>query len=264
MKKLLYLFLFFQSFSIFGQDSVSVEINILVIDKLQGIPIVNETIKIESVNFNYFQDFTLKSDSLGQIHFKKNFKSQLSSFPILLSGTNYYADFITIDSIGNTSLKLDFKKEFIAMKMCWDSFLPSTMYFNKNELTTIDSSFSVDYLLTSFKRLIEEYPEPIAVRKLKITASCSYDERFRVSKKRLKKVAEIALEAGFKKEDLILINKRKKSLFHCDYCDGCHYFFLKGTGTTISLKNFKNLTETTEIDRQTTLRRSVHLKWVGK
>jgi hypothetical protein len=206
----------------------------------------------------------LKSDSLGKITFTKNFKLGLSSFSIVLSTSNYVEDFISIDTISSTTNKLDFKKEFIAMKMCWDSFLPSTMYFNKNELTTIDSSFSVDYLLTYFKRLIEEYPEPIAVRKLKITASCSYDERFRVSKKRLKKVAEIALEAGFKKEDLILINKRKKSLFHCDYCDGCHYFFLKGTGTTISLKNFKNLTETTEIDRQTTLRRSVHLKWVGK
>ena len=261
MKKLLYLFLFFQSFSSFGQDSISVEINLSVVDKLQGIPIKNQAFTIKS---DYFQTFVLESDSLGKIRFTKNFKLGLSSFSIVLTTANYFEDFISIDSISSAKKKLDFKKEFIAMKMCWDSFLPSTMFFNKNELTTIDSSFSIDYLLTYFKQLIEEYPDLIAVRKLKITASCSYDERFRISNNRLKKIAEIALEAGFKKEDLILINKRKKNLFHCDYCDGCHYFFLKGKDTTISRKDFRELTDRTEIDRQTTLRRSVHLEWVRK
>lgn len=261
MKNILYLFLFFQSFLSFGQDSISVEINLSVVDKLQGIPIKNQTFTIKS---DYFQSFMLKSDSLGKIRFTKNFKLGLSSFSIVLSTSNYFEDFISIDSISSAKKKLDFKKEFIAMKMCWDSFLPSTIYYNKNELTTVDSSFSMDNLLNHFKVLMESYPEQNEIRKLKITASCSYDERFRVSKKRLKKVAEIALEAGFKKEDLILINKRKMSLFHCDYCDGCHYFFLKGKGTTISRKAFRKLTYRTEIDRQTTLRRSVHLEWVGK
>lgn len=261
MKKLFYLFLLFHPFSSFAQDSISVEFKITVIDKLQEIPISNQAFTLKS---NCFHPFVLNSDSLGKITFTKNLKLGLSSFSIVLTTSNYFEDFISIDTISSTTNKLDFKKEFIAMKMCWDSFLPSTLFFNKNELTTIDSSFSTNYLLTYFKRLKEEYPQLIEKRKLKITASCSYDERFRVSKKRLKKVAEIALEAGFNKEDLILINKRKKNLFHCDYCDGCHYFFLKGKGTTISHKAFRRLTESTEIKRQTKLRRSVHLEWVGK
>lgn len=150
--------------------------------------------------------------------------------------------------------------ELTHRKICWDSFLPSPVYFEEGSAKLSDS---IERQITLFLRSLKAENAFTDTLKIELKGAVAYDERNRLARERLTYIYQLLIEAGFKPEHLDLNCIGKRPLFICRYCDGCHYSFLKGKGDWLSRKTFRKLQTDLERKQHLAERRVVMLAWKG-
>lgn len=144
--------------------------------------------------------------------------------------------------------------ELLPQKICWDSFLESYIYFERNTTKVVDSSGYYTWLSGS-SMLLQETDKT-----LQITGYCRYDESKRMAKRRAEQVKTELIVNGWSEDRITVVVAGKSDLFICQYCDGCHYEHLKGTGITIDRKMLNNAGS--EQDTLESMHSCVRLEWI--
>lgn len=245
--------------SAYPQDSVEVHLTGQVLDTVQNLPQSNIGITIQD---HVGHIYKTHSDSLGNytiVIIQPKGKLALNLYPSTRN-SGYFQE--NIDTTANTNLTIQQDVRLLPQKICWDSFLPSPITFDRNKATLPDDTLS--RLVTELRYVETNLTAVFETNKLKISAFRSYDENKKASSKRLQFIYALALENGIKKENIILEDAGKNDLFLCHYCDGCHYSFLKGNGKMLSKREFQEINDLQEKQEYNELRRTVLLEWVRK
>lgn len=240
----------------FSQDSVRVQLSLQLIERFSLDFADNERLEIRSGRTNALLT-QLRSDENGQMQCSFSLPTDSAWFYLVPGNSlrvwdeNLIFEGITSDTIFNLCFDL------YPRKMCWDSFLVPYIYFVPNSTVITDTTDFPQWVKGSEE--VHSYGT-IYKNKIKVISYCGYRESERLAKKRLEIVVTELVANGWPKEDILEEITGKSDLFICEYCDGCHYHYLKGKGITI---NRKILGEEigTEKQRLESLRSCVTLEW---
>lgn len=240
----------------FSQDSVHVDLNLQLIEKISLDFAKDEIIEIRSGKTDMLIQ-TVVSDEEGQIESSFSLPNDSAWFYLVpKSFIRIWDENLTFEGIkSDTAINLRF--ELYPGKVCWDSFLVPYIYFVPNTTKLVDTSDFPDWVKASQE--ISAYGTTHAYQ-LKIKSYCGYNESKRLAKKRLDMISIDLLANGWPIDNLTFEVCSKKELFICQYCDGCHYHYLKGRGTTINRKILRSQTEEERL-RLENLRSCVTLEW---
>ncbi len=240
---ILVLIVFFAIDSIHSQETdavLKVKLNLTISEPMHA-NIANR--KIEIRDFDPISVIeSVETDSNGYVTVDFQLEKGKGGFQIVvLRAKGYHAGveaevvYISSDTVLNICIDL------IPTRMCWDSFLVPYIYFEPNSTNFTDTldfpRWVSSEIVKDFQYLFEQD------YKIKISSYCGYKESKSLAKKRLDLIANEMLANGWLLENLIFEVKGKDDLFICEYCDGCHFAYLKGKGFTISRKYLKDKPE---------------------
>lgn len=247
------------SLQAFCQTSIEVTLKGSVSDSIRTIPLPHTLISVYNEN-ELIQ--TVTTDLEGKYQLNLNVKSSKNKLSIEIKSEFYSTYNQVLDSNLFTNCQFNNEIKLTPIKICNDSFLPTPIYFEENAIV-LDKKDEMK-LLTELFHMNEQLQFMFAKKSLELVAYCDYNEKPQIAEKRMLYIYNMALEAGFKQEDLRMKVYAKRELFVCDYCDGCHYFFLKGQGTTLSKSVFSKLATPEEQEAHLAKRRTVLFNWEDK
>lgn len=249
----------FTSLQAFCQTSIEVTLKGKVSDSIRTIPLPHTLISVYNEK-ELIQ--TVSTDLEGNYLLNLNVISGKNKLSIEIKSEFYSTYNQFLDSNLLTKGQFNYEIKLLPIKICNDSFLPTPIYFDENAIV-LDKKDEMR-LLTEFFHMNEQLQFMFAKKSLELVAYCDYNEKPQIAEKRMLYIYNMALEAGFKQEDLRMKVYAKRELFVCDYCDGCHYFFLKGQGTTLSKSVYSELATPEEQDAHLAKRRTVLFNWEDK
>ncbi|MCC6702458.1 MAG: hypothetical protein IT221_13095 [Fluviicola sp.] len=249
----------FTSLQAFCQASIEVTLKGKVSDSIRTIPLPHTLISVYNEN-KLVQ--TVTTDLEGNYLLNLNVLSGKNKLSIEIKSEFYSTYNQVLDSNLFTNGQFNYEIKLVPIKICNDSFLPTSIYFDENAIV-LDKKDEMR-LLTELFHMNEQLQFMFAKKSLELVAYCDYNEKPQIAEKRMLYIYNMALEAGFKQEDLRMKVYAKRELFVCDYCDGCHYFFLKGQGTTLSKSVYTELATPEEQDAHLAKRRTVLFNWEDK
>jgi hypothetical protein len=252
---LAFLFTFF-FLSGFSQDSISIRIHGTVRDSTRSLALPNSGLRVYNDNQMLHK---LSTNNSGAFDIQIRIPKGRNHVTLLALTTNYLETQIDLDS--NLQSSIDIKADLILtpQRVCWDSFLPEAVYFEENAIEL--SKDQELLLLKEFFRMNEQMQSVFYIKRLEIMAYCDYTEKYNIAEKRMLYIYNLAVEAGLNKNYLRVKIYGKKDLFICDYCDGCHFFYLKGQGTSFTKKLYSALETEEEQEAHRAKRRTVQFNW---
>lgn len=258
MKQLILFVIFLFAFNCEGQEESHVVLKGSLFDTLQGIPVSNLPLE---VIINSKNKTKISSDSIGNYQLEADLPRGNNIIYFNSASRNYNVGYsiefvVQNDTIVETILPLQ------PSRLCWDSFLNDPLYFSKNQFDLPKDS--LQEMIKIIKGVSSEYQELFENRLIKISVYCSYDERRTIAKKRAKWIEGVILNSGLNKHDFKIAIEAKRPLFICDYCDGCHYFYLKGKGHTLTEQQYNTLIDDKSKSIHLAQRRVITFKWEEK
>ncbi len=244
---------------LYCQDSVTVVVKGKVMDTVQNIPVAEVGI-ISMANLE--KTYQSISDSLGRysilyrLPIGENFITIQPLNDRRGSFGNYFEFQVSSDSIIQKDIQLT------PVRMCYDSFLPSTLLFEKNQTKPSQDSLRDTQTLLQYAASLSQYI--FEKRVIEISVYCSYGEKRSIAKQRAEEMKRMAIEAGITIENLRMNIFGKEEMFICQYCDGCHYEFLHGQGYTLSKDQFDEITDPNKKEEHLAQRRAVMFKWAER
>jgi hypothetical protein len=241
----------------FSQDSINVLIHGTVSDSTRSMALPNSILKL----YNQEQLYkTILTNNAGAFDITFRVPAGKNKLKLTVTTTNYQETTFELDSNEHHSFVLPVKLFLTPQRICWDSFLPEAVYFEEN--ATELSKDQELLLLKEFFRMNEQMQSIFRTKRLEVMAYCDYTEKYSIAEKRMLYIYNLAVEAGLNKNFLRVKIYGKKDLFICDYCDGCHYFYLKGQGSSYTKKAFSELEMEEEQPAHLAKRRTVQFNWI--
>lgn len=257
--KLLTLFSLSFSFTTFSQSSIEVSLKGNVSDSIRSIPLPYTPVSIYNGNTLIHVSET---DTEGSFNIQLKVPSGKNKLSIVIQPKYYSSYTVALDSNLQNTVNWEKTIRLEPQKICSDSFLPTPIYFAEN--TTVLDKKDEMRLLTELFHINEQLQFMFAKKSLELVAYCDYNEKPKIAEKRMLYIYNMALEAGFKQVDLRMKVLAKRELYVCDYCDGCHYFYLKGQGISLSQNQYQKLETPEEQEIHLAKRRTVQFNWVDK
>ena len=242
-----------------GQETISLEIHGIVIDDSLLIPVAYPEIEIATKTG---QTFNVKGDSLGIYELKENVEAGQQKFILTATAENQITTKLTWDTVITRDANFEQPVRMKPASICWDSFLPTPIIFDKDksELKKVHLNKLLYWIREAPKSLDDVFEK----KSVEIIAYSSFNESEQVAKKRGEYIYNLFLENGLHRDDITLEIKGTESFFYCEYCDGCHYYFLKGKGVELSKELIDKETDNEITEEYQQMRRIVELKWTNK
>lgn len=252
------IFLFLLAWSAEGQKNAHVIFKGTLIDSVQGIPVTNLPL---DVIINSKNKTKISSDSIGNYQLEADLPRGNNIIYFNSASRNYNVDcaiefVVQNDTIVETILPIK------PSRLCWDSFLNDPLYFSKNQIEL--PMDSLQEMIKILKGNSTEYQDLFENRLINISVYCSYDEKRSIAKKRAKWIESVIINSGLNQNNYKIVVEAKEPLFICDYCDGCHYFYLKGKGHYLSEEQYNSLIDDKSKAYYLAQRRVITFKWEEK
>lgn len=247
------------SLSSFAQDSITVTFQGKSLEFQKQEPIVNT--RIETNIFINKTSLTkdIITDDKGEFVFRLRVPKKPSSVSLdmnaLKSGySNHYL--YTFSCKGNdTTIQLNMQLN--RERVCKDTWLPETIYFDENISAGTQESFSG---LVNFISFYEENKTMLKGKKIHVSAYNSFSEKSKIAKDRANYVHAFLLEYGLKEDDFVIEVMGKKELVHYYYTSGCHTEKEFEEKIDLSKSSYKKAS-TEQKKEINTLRQSIRFNW---
>lgn len=243
----------------FGQDSVNFTISGTVYARNLDTPVKSPKVKLlinyDKTYFNIGQtDGTYKIS--GRLP-----KKQLTKLVFRLEAGQHYSEEHIVEIKAKKDLVYTQDLYMIPKMECWDSELPNKIHFDNNS-AKLNSALENHYRGV-FPLLMKSQSHMLDSFMIEISAYADYSESEEIAMERAEYVKKLLLESGFTDSNVTINVEGKKNFFYCLYCEGCHYYYQKGSG--IDLKpSFYNTVSDEESEYYHSLRRVVTLFWVKR
>jgi|GEM_PF-4217189 len=226
-----------------------------ITDNLIGIDVVNPEIKVITSKGDSFE---IQGDSSG------NYSLTISlSYDTLTAIVSVFAEnqmtlnekfYLILDS--DTTIRLNLS--MAPQEVCFDSFLPSPLFFEFNSLTIKDSSLT--HSLEKFcSSTSQEFLDDALKLKSGIVIYCvqGFYEKDGIAQKRAEYINELIKSHKTLKDNFEIEVVNRDDYFYCTHCDGCFEYYKYGQGINLDNKTIK---ANPQLDQ---LRQLVEIKWKG-
>lgn len=250
------------SLTALGQDSISITISGKAFEAITNENISNTRFETKIFGKDLILNKWITTDDKGSFSLKLKVPSNQNNLSFDCNaeksgyGNHYISRLVTNGKDTAVVFNMGFKRE----KICKDTWLPSPLFFAKNNCDSVIDSYN------EIKTLIDYYKSNLKLfndKKLIVSVYHSFSEKSKVSKCRAEKIKTIILENGLKENQFEIKTEGKKEFTYYYYPSGCHTEQEFKEHIVLSKSAYKKASseQKKEMDK---LRQSIIFSWENK
>lgn len=251
MKKLLFISVLL--YPLFGISQYNLTIRGKINDNSLGIDVKNPSIAIFT---NQGDKFEIKGDSVGifSLTASLNYDTLIAIMTVHARNQMAYKEklfmILNSDSIINLQILMS------PQEVCYDSFLPSPVFFKSNSTTLKDKELA-PALETFFSENNNDIFDEVFESKSGIKIYCvqGLNEQEGIAQKRAEYMSNFFKSNTSLSDKVEIIIITEEDYFYCTNCNGCFEYFKYGQGIDL---NKKTIDEFPQLDQ---LRQIIEIQW---